>query len=61
MVIGGAVGAGIAVLVMAAACETDCLFPSTAVSFSVLSVAIGAAVGTGIGALVPRWKRLWIR
>ena len=61
MVIGGVVGAGFAALVMAAACETDCLFPSTAVSFSVLSVAIGAAVGAGIGALIPKWKRAWIR
>lgn len=64
MIVGGVIGAGFAALVLVAAeglCESDnCVTPGVGISFSVLSTAAGAALGAGVGALIPKWKRTWV-
>ncbi len=59
------IAAAFGALVVAAAsglCDTasPCVTTGVAVAAPLVTGAIGAALGAGIGALIPTWKRSWI-
>jgi hypothetical protein len=65
MVVGGVVGTAFGALAAAAAsdlCDTQspCVTTGEAIGVSLVSGAIGAVLGAGVGLLIPKWKRSWV-
>jgi len=64
MVVGGILGVGFGAFVIAVGsslCDTqDCISAGQTIGALLVSGAVGAALGAGVGALIPKWKRSWV-